>query len=127
MRCIRLGGRLNGTFRNTVEGRDRDTPKGTTRPAKTTRHGHPELRGRSCLDSQNGVEAFSPDTVSEASRRRLQQAQATGARYIVSACQQCMRTLYNGARSHKIRVRPIDISQLVLESVEAADGRTASA
>jgi hypothetical protein len=29
-----------------------------------------------------------------------------------------MRTLFNGARKAKIRVRPIDISQLVLESVE---------
>jgi hypothetical protein len=67
------------------------------------------------------VETFSPDAVSEASGRRLLQAQATGAKYVVSACQQCMRTLYNGARKHKIRVRAIDISQLVLESVEAAE------
>jgi heterodisulfide reductase subunit D len=74
-----------------------------------------------CCGGGGNVEAFSPDTVSEASGRRLQQAQATGAKYIVSACQQCMRTLYNGARSHRIRVRPIDISQLVLESVEAAE------
>ena len=74
-----------------------------------------------CCGGGGNVEAFSPDTVSEASGRRLQQAQATGAQYVVSACQQCMRTLYNGARSHKIRVRAIDISQLVLESVEAAE------
>ena len=70
-----------------------------------------------CCGGGGNVEAFSPDTVDEASGRRLQQAQATGAQYIVSACQQCMRTLHNGARSHKIRVRAIDISQLVLESV----------
>jgi Fe-S oxidoreductase len=73
-----------------------------------------------CCGGGGNVESFSPDTVSEASGRRLQQAQATGARYIVSACQQCMRTLFSGARKHKIRVRPIDISQLVLESVQAA-------
>jgi heterodisulfide reductase subunit D len=80
-----------------------------------------------CCGGGGNVEAFSPDTVTEASGRRLRQAQDTGAQYVVSACQQCMRTLYNGARSHRIRVRPIDISQLVLESVEAADGREASA
>jgi Fe-S oxidoreductase len=74
-----------------------------------------------CCGGGGNVEAFSPDTVSEASGRRLRQAQATGAKYVVSACQQCMRTLFNGARKHKIRVRPIDISQLVLESVEAAE------
>jgi Fe-S oxidoreductase len=74
-----------------------------------------------CCGGGGNVEAFSPDAVSEASGRRLRQAQATGARYVVSACQQCMRTLYNGARKHKIRVRAIDISQLVLESVEAVE------
>jgi heterodisulfide reductase subunit D len=70
-----------------------------------------------CCGGGGNVESFSPDTVSQASRLRLLQAQATGARYVVSACQQCMRTLFNGARKAKIRVRPIDISQLVLESV----------
>ena len=48
------------------------------------------------------------------------QAQATGAEYVVSACQQCMRTLFNGARKNKIRVRAVDISQIVLESIENA-------
>jgi Fe-S oxidoreductase len=58
--------------------------------------------------------------VTESSRRRLEQAQATGAKYVVSACQQCMRTLFNGARKNKIRLRAADISQIVLESVENA-------
>lgn len=74
-----------------------------------------------CCGGGGNVEAFSPDTVSEAARRRLLQAQDTGAQYIVSACQQCMRTLYNGARKHKIRLPTMDISQLVLESVQNAD------
>ena len=73
-----------------------------------------------CCGGGGNVETFSPDTVNEASRRRLLQAQATGAQYLVSACQQCMRTLFNGARKNKIRVRPVDISQIVLESVENA-------
>jgi heterodisulfide reductase subunit D len=74
-----------------------------------------------CCGGGGNVEAFSPETVSEASRRRLLQAQDTGAQYVVSACQQCMRTLYNGARKHKIRLRAVDISQIVLESVQNAD------
>ena len=71
-----------------------------------------------CCGGGGNVEAFSPDTVNEASRRRLLQAQDTGAQYVVSACQQCMRTLYNGARKNQIRVRAVDISQIVLESVQ---------
>jgi Fe-S oxidoreductase len=73
-----------------------------------------------CCGGGGNVETFSPDTVTEASGRRLRQAQATGARYVISACQQCMRTLFNGARKTKIRVRPLDISQIVLEAVENA-------
>jgi predicted Fe-Mo cluster-binding NifX family protein len=73
-----------------------------------------------CCGGGGNVEAFSPDTVTEASGHRLRQAQATGAQYIISACQQCMRTLFNGARQHKIRVRAVDISQIVLEAVENA-------
>jgi heterodisulfide reductase subunit D len=73
-----------------------------------------------CCGGGGNVETFSPDTVNEASRRRLLQAQATGARYVVSACQQCMRTLFNGARKNRIRIRAVDISQIVLDAVEAA-------
>jgi len=75
-----------------------------------------------CCGGGGNVETFSPDTVSEAAERRLLQAQATGARYVVSACQQCMRTLVKGARKSKIRVRAVDISQIVLESIENAGG-----
>ena len=71
-----------------------------------------------CCGGGGNVETFSPDTVNEAAKRRLGQAQATGASYVISACQQCMRTLFNGARKNKIRLRVADISQVVLESIE---------
>ena len=71
-----------------------------------------------CCGGGGNVEAVSPDTVGEAASRRLAQAQATGAEYVVSACQQCMRTLFNGARKNKLRLRAVDISQIVLESME---------
>jgi heterodisulfide reductase subunit D len=73
-----------------------------------------------CCGGGGNVETFSPDTVNEAARRRLLQAEATGAQYVVSACQQCMRTLFNGARKNRIRVRAVDISEIVLESVQNA-------
>ena len=75
-----------------------------------------------CCGGGGNVEAYSPETVTVASKNRLEQAQATGAQYIVSACQQCMRTLYNGARKNKIRLRVQDISQVVLESIETETG-----
>jgi len=33
-----------------------------------------------------------------------------------------MRTLFNGARKHKIRMRAVDISQIVLESIQSFQG-----
>jgi Fe-S oxidoreductase len=71
-----------------------------------------------CCGGGGNVEAFSPDAVNEASRNRLQQAQDTGAEYVVSACQQCMRTFFNGARKNQIRLRTMDFTQLVLESMD---------
>ncbi len=73
-----------------------------------------------CCGGGGNVEAFSPDAVNEASKNRLEQALATGAEYVVSACQQCMRTFFNGTRKHNIRLRTMDFTQLVLESMESA-------
>ena len=71
-----------------------------------------------CCGGGGNVEAFSTDAVTRASKNRLEQAVDTGAEYIVSACQQCMRTFFNGARKNKIRIRAMDLTQLVLESIE---------
>jgi hypothetical protein len=46
------------------------------------------------------------------------QAQDTGAELIITACQQCKRTLLGAARANKIRLRTLDISELVWESVQ---------
>lgn len=72
-----------------------------------------------CCGGGGNVEAFSPAAVSQASKNRLEQAAQTGAEYMVSACQQCMRTFFNGAKKNQIRIRPIDFTQLVLESMES--------
>jgi heterodisulfide reductase subunit D len=46
-------------------------------------------------------------------RRRLEQAQAVDAKAIISACQQCERTLTMAARREKIRIRVLDVVQLL--------------
>jgi heterodisulfide reductase subunit D len=52
---------------------------------------------------------------------RVAQAAATGAKYVLSSCQQCKRTLQEGARQNKIRVRAMDIVELVWRSLEAGE------
>jgi len=74
-----------------------------------------------CCGGGGDVE-ISDNTVSHGvARQRVAQAQATGAKYVLSACQQCKRTLQEGARQSKIRVRAMDIAELVLRSLEAGE------
>jgi Fe-S oxidoreductase len=74
-----------------------------------------------CCGGGGDVEISDPTVSSGVAGRRLAQVQATGARYVASACQQCKRTLQEGARRHKIRVRAIDVAELVWRSMEAAE------
>jgi heterodisulfide reductase subunit D len=74
-----------------------------------------------CCGGGGDVEVSDPTVSSGVAGRRLAQVQATGARYVASACQQCKRTLQEGARRHKIRVRAIDVAELVWRSMEAAE------
>jgi len=72
-----------------------------------------------CCGGGGDVEISDPTVSSGVAGRRLAQVKATGARYVASACQQCKRTLQEGARRHKVRVRAIDIVELVWQSLNA--------
>jgi len=62
------------------------------------------------------VESFDPELSEAIAARRMRQAAETGAKTVLSACQQCERTLFSAARSQRIRVRSKDIVELVLEA-----------
>ena len=51
-------------------------------------------------------------------QRRIEQAQDTGARVVISACQQCSRTLAEAARRNRIRIRAMDITEVVWQAME---------
>ncbi len=73
-----------------------------------------------CCGGGGDVEISDREVTSHVGVLRMQQAQETGASVVVSACQQCKRTLLTGARQAKIRMRALDISELVLKSVRNA-------
>ncbi len=73
-----------------------------------------------CCGGGGDVEICDPTVSTTVAGRRLEQVAATGASYVASACQQCKRTLQEGARRNKIRVRAIDVAELVWQSVETA-------
>jgi len=66
-----------------------------------------------CCGGGGDVEMADADLASAVARRRLAQAEETGARYLVSACQQCKRTLATAARRNKVRLKVLDILELV--------------
>jgi heterodisulfide reductase subunit D len=76
-----------------------------------------------CCGGGGDVEISDRQVTGEVGVLRMQQAQETGAQAVISACQQCKRTLLTGARQAKIRMRAMDISELVLESMLNAENK----
>jgi len=59
------------------------------------------------------VEMADKDLTAAVAQRRVQEAAATDAQVILSACQQCERTLAEAARKEKLRIRAMDIAELI--------------
>jgi Fe-S oxidoreductase len=77
-----------------------------------------ETRQRAlCCGGGGDVEMADADLVAAVARRRLQMALDTGARTVVSACQQCKRTLVAAARREKAKVKVLDIAEVVWQAV----------
>jgi Fe-S oxidoreductase len=72
-----------------------------------------------CCGGGGNVETNDPALVEQMSARRLAQAKDAGAQTIVTACQQCKRTLLGAARREKSRIRTVDLVELVSKSLEA--------
>ncbi len=78
-----------------------------------------------CCGGGGDVEVADSEVPAGVAARRLVQVQATEARYVVSACQQCKRTLQEGARQNKVRVRAMDLTELVWKSITEASRASA--
>jgi heterodisulfide reductase subunit D len=71
-----------------------------------------------CCGGGGNLESFAPEVSKAVARNRIRQAVEIGAGTLVSACQQCERTLTNAARAERVRIRVKDITELVLEAIE---------
>jgi Fe-S oxidoreductase len=79
--------------------------------------------GTFCCGGGGNLESFTPEVSRNIAQNRVRQAADTGAEVIISACQQCERTLANAARTKDIRsrwgrIRVKDITEIVLEAIE---------
>jgi heterodisulfide reductase subunit D len=70
-----------------------------------------------CCGGGGNLETFAPEMSKAVARNRIQQAADVRAGTLVSACQQCERTLANAARAERLRIRVKDITELVLEAI----------
>jgi heterodisulfide reductase subunit D len=74
----------------------------------------------SCCGGGGNLESLEPDLSAAIADRRFAQAQSVGAEVIVSACQQCQRTLGMAGRRARSRVPVMDIAQILLASLDEA-------
>lgn len=71
-----------------------------------------------CCGGGGDVEMGSPELTEGVAHLRLEQARATGAEVIATACQQCKRTLAAQARKERVRLRVVDVAELVRKALE---------
>ncbi|MGQ9515851.1 MAG: (Fe-S)-binding protein [Anaerolineae bacterium] len=72
-----------------------------------------------CCGGGGNVESSAPNLVESMAARRLAEAQDTGAELIVTACQQCKRTLTSAARKRRVRMRTVDVVELVWQALSS--------
>ena len=71
-----------------------------------------------CCGGGGDVAMMEADAVEHMAERRLAQAVETGAKAIISSCQQCKRTLLQAARKTKTRIRVLDVTELAWQAME---------
>lgn len=71
-----------------------------------------------CCGGGGNLESFAPDMSQAVAHSRIHQAAETGAATVVSACQQCERTLASAARTERLRISVQDITEIVLEALQ---------
>ena len=78
-----------------------------------------------CCGGGGNVESFDGELTADIAFHRVGQARRTGARVLVSACQQCERTLVRAARRERVprgeRMRVMDVAEVLWASLEGKD------
>jgi len=70
-----------------------------------------------CCGGGGNLETFDPDLGAEVAAKRVAEAQVVQAQVLASACPQCERTLTKSTRASKVRIRVMDVAQLVEQAL----------
>jgi heterodisulfide reductase subunit D len=71
-----------------------------------------------CCGGGGNLEMIDPDLSAKISGSKLDEVLATGADAVVTACQQCVRTMTGHVRRNKLKVRVLDVTELIAEALE---------
>jgi len=71
-----------------------------------------------CCGGGGNLEMIDPDLSAALAQEKINQVQATGADTVITACQQCVRTILTTARRKEIPIAAMDITEFVLKSMK---------
>jgi len=73
-----------------------------------------------CCGGGGNVEAVNAELSANIAKIRAQEIMECEADIVVSSCQQCIRTIAGALKKEKSKIKAMDISELLLESIEGA-------
>ena len=77
-------------------------------------HSGPDCR---CCGGGGNLEMIDPKLAGDIASAKIQEVMDTGASAVITACQQCVRTMATFARRNKINLNVLDISQFVRQAL----------
>jgi heterodisulfide reductase subunit D len=70
-----------------------------------------------CCGGGGNLEMVNPDLSAALAEAKIEEIKATGADLVITACQQCIRTILTTARRKKIPITAVDIIEFVLKNM----------
>ena len=70
-----------------------------------------------CCGGGGDLEMIDPELSAAIAQRKVEEVQRTGAEVVVTSCQQCIRTIRTAARKQKIKLKVMDLTEVVLEAM----------
>jgi heterodisulfide reductase subunit D len=74
-----------------------------------------------CCGGGGNLEMVDPKLAAAIAKTKIEEIQRTGAELVITACQQCVRTMATYTRRNKIPLEIIDITQLILRALKRED------
>jgi heterodisulfide reductase subunit D len=70
-----------------------------------------------CCGGGGNVEMADADLSGSVAHKKIAEIQRTGAKIVVTSCQQCVRTIKARVRRQKVDLNVVDITELVLKAM----------